>query len=406
MTIDFKKRLLQNKGNATTQSTGEGIYSKFQKRSTDTLEKIYEDRDKRLNPKFSGRRIFNEEVMQEFGILEYLPALGDNFFEILPISLQPTIPYFKQAPVHYGVGFNRDSFICTSRWEGPIEKRGACHRCTVQSQVYQILPQGKKPEGKLRDYCKMLYPTDRALYLLFSRTNELLKQEEPDLNLYIWASPITKIHKPIQEKVRNKISRDQFDVSDVTPNGEGKTVGFTMEKNKGDFANYTSLELIPRDKPIPPALLTKLLNLLETAESMGYSNALDMLIYFPDQSEIKESMKTEAIQFINGELVEMDANGNAEESEQAGTGEPNTGTSLRDKLKAQTKEEPANEKMTEDQIAEYLIQFQSELQGMTMFKFKLWLKQNGYQSLSSEPQEGAINIIIDELYNKMVEENQ
>ena len=274
-----------------------GVRDKFKKRDTSTLEKTYENRDKQSKSGSMGKTIFNHEILSAFEIEEWQPHLviGDLFYDILPVSFIPHIPYHWECQVHFAVGFAKDAFICPHQ-----AHRKHCYRCEQQAKLYrakeEYLNEKRWSEDKFKNAAKKLYPQDRIVYLLWKRTEELLGDEPPDFTLRVWNAPKVAVHQEIQGKVRDKINRTTLDISDVSPNGEGRTVAMEVSKRKtsaGTFPGYGSFDLHKRENPIPNEILTQLDTLITEAEDQGFQNAIEYLIHYADYDEIKESMQTE-----------------------------------------------------------------------------------------------------------------
>jgi len=131
-----------------------GLASKFQRRSQSVLDKTYESREERSKAGGMGKQIFEKDVLEEFGITEFQPTSGDRFIEVLPISFDPNVPYFRETCVHFSVGFAQDQFICPHRFLGQ-----KCYRCEVQQRLFRT-------NKSVTDEIKRLYPSDRIIYLL------------------------------------------------------------------------------------------------------------------------------------------------------------------------------------------------------------------------------------------------
>jgi hypothetical protein len=372
---------LKKKGIVTpTKSKLGGLASKFQKRDKGVLEKTYESREDRSKAGGMGKSIFEQEILEEFGIKEFQFSTGDHFIEILPISFAPEIPYFRETNVHFGVGFAQDSFICNHRFLGQ-----PCYRCEVQQKLFRV-------NKTVTDEIKRLYPSDRIIYLVWERTKELLEEEPPDYTLQIWNAPKTKVHAEIQLKVRDKIKRTTLDISDVTTD-EGRTVGFTIVK-QGDFPAYKGFELHPRTEPIPEEILEQLELIIETAAERGYLKySLDMFLNIPDYSEVKESMLTEQ---------------QVAEDEEKGSDDEETPKKFPRQQLNKPAEEESNVKTVEDtekEILEYLEGLQEELNEMGSFGFNKWCRENDYGEAIGMDKGEAIEAIIEDLYTKMMQES-
>jgi len=295
--MSLQDRLNKNKAKLGlgTKSSESAIVDKFKKRSTTTLEKTYDDRDKQTKSGGMGKTIFDPEMLIEYGLEEWQPhqTVGDHFFDIMPVSFDPLIPYCFETLVHFAVGFAKDQYICPHH-----SHRKTCYRCEAQSKLYRKKEEMLKiwSEERFKDAAKRLYPRDRVIFLIWKRTEELLQDEPSDLTLRLWNAPKEAVHKEIQAKVRDKINRTTLDISDISPNGEGRTVGMEIAKNKtsaGTFPGYSAFELHPREKPIPKEILEQLNKIIIDADENGFNNAIEMFIHFPTYEEIKESMLTE-----------------------------------------------------------------------------------------------------------------
>ena len=357
------------------------LRDKFKKRSQTVLDKTYDDRNQRSKGAM-GKSIFNEELMEQYGIEEFSPTAGDHFFEILPISLSPTIPYFREISIHFSVGFTNDAFICMQRHQIGGNKR--CFRCETQAKMW------KKQELYKKDDIVALYPVDRACYLLWERTKELVDGESPDFTFKLWASPKIKVHSEIQEKTRNKISHQTLDISDVSVdsdgNGDGRTVSFTIVK-QGDFPDYKAFDLLTRDEPIPDEVLEKLDEIITASEEQGYKNCIEMFFDLPEYNDIKESMETE---------MEDDL------KDDPSIKSPASRTSL--KQKQQTNEDQMEKE--DDAFMEELNDFKHELEaiGQKPLLWKKWCKENDYEDALQMDTLEAIDAIIDDMYEKFVDE--
>jgi len=389
---------LKNRSKLSSGSDGSGIRDKFKKRDTTTLEKTYEQRDKQTKSGSMGKTIFNHELLSKFGIEEWQPhqTVGDHFYEILPVSFIPHIPYHFECQIHFAVGFAKDAFICPHH-----AQRKQCYRCEQQAKLYrrkdEFLTEKRWSEDKFKDAAKRLYPQDRIVYLIWKRTEELLGDESPDFTLRVWNAPKQAVHQEIQSKVRDKINRTTLDISDVSPNGEGRTIAMEITKKKtsaGTFPNYGSFDLHQREEPIPNEILEQLDALITEAEGEGFENAIEYLIYYADYEEIKESMQTE-------------------EDEDEATNGDTGGSSLRQRLRQ--KEEKENEEATghvtntiDETLAEIETecqQLKQELAGLSSIKFKAWCNKNDYRvALEFDSQSEAVDAIVEDMYEKLINE--
>lgn len=360
---------------------GSSIRNRFQKRSASVLDKTWEDRNERSKGGSTGRPLFNQELMAQFGIEDFKTTVGDRFIEILPISFEANQAYFTEISVHFGVGFANDAFICMQRFN-----RQRCYRCERQAVMW------RDQVTYTKDQAKALYPTDRAVYLLWERTKELIDGEEPDFTFQIWAAPKSKVHSEIQEKVRDKLHRHTLDISDVHEGGEGRTVGFTIVK-QGDFPDYKAFDLIPRETPIPDEVLEKLASIVEYANEQGYTNALEVFYNLHEYDELKEAMETEEEMMDDQQSEAQHSNGPASRFNRP---------SLQSKATPQQQppqQDPAND---EEAIMQELETIQNELLLIcnNPLKWRKWCNDNDYAAaLEMDPTE-AVSAIIDDMYEK------
>jgi len=366
-----KKKLIQTKG----KISGGGLASKFQRRSQSVLDKTYESREDRSKAGGMGKLIFEKEILEEFGITEFQPTAGDRFIEILPISFDPNIPYFRETCVHFSVGFSQDQFICPHRFLGQ-----KCYRCEVQQRLFRV-------NKSVTDEIKRLYPSDRIVYLLWERTKELLEEEAPDFHLQLWNAPKKKVHSKIQNLTRDKLKRTTLDISDVTTD-EGRTIGLTIER-QGDFPDYSGFELHARQEPIPEEVLEQLEAIIITAEERGYKKySLDMFFHIPEYDEIKESMMTEE----------------EDPSEEKTTED----TTQAKKFPRQQKAEETQTQTRDDlekEIVDYCEELNGELGKMQSFGFNKWCRENKYEDAIGMDKTEAIEAIVEDVYTKMMAES-
>jgi hypothetical protein len=384
-----------------TTGGGGGIRDKFKKRDVTTLEKTYENRDKQTKSGSMGKTIFNPEILSNFEIEEWQPhqVVGDHFFDIMPVSFIPHIPYHFECQVHFAVGFAKDAFICPHH-----AHRKHCYRCEQQAKLYrkkdEYLNEKRWSEDKFKDAAKKLYPQDRIAYLLWKRTEELLGDEPPDFTLRVWNAPKTAVHQEIQGKVRDKINRSTLDISDVSPDGEGRTVAMEVAKKKtsaGTFPNYGSFDLHKREKPIPNEILEQLDTLITEAESEGFQNAIEYLLHYADYEEIKESMITEE-----------------DDEDEESTTKPKNGStsSLRQRLEQKEEKEKEGYDASKTSVEETLSEIESEcektrqeLGGLSSIRFKAWCNKNEYKvALEFYYQSEAVDAIVEDMYEKLIEQ--
>lgn len=255
--------------------------SKFKKKSKEVLGKIYKEKDERSKLP-SGRTIFNPEAMEELGLTEFKPHIGENFIEILPLDYDEDSEYFREYPVHSGVGPNMDQYICLKRFKDGSK----CFRCEVQRKMY------KQSDGETTNEIKRLYPADRTIYLVWDRTKEFVKEDEPDFKLQVFNASKKMVHTQIQDIVRDKKKKTILDISDVEPEGEGRTVFFKVtikESEDGKFPTFGSFDLSEREEPLPDEIMGLLEDVIDKALEKK-NNVIDYVIHVPTYEELKESM--------------------------------------------------------------------------------------------------------------------
>ena len=372
--VQQKPSILNKLNRSSSSSGGVGIRNKFQKREQSVLDKTYEERSERSKSIGVGKSIFTKEVMEQFKITEFdITILGDRFIEILPVSFSPVIPYFKEVPVHYKVGFAGDSFICLLR-----HFARPCYRCEQQQKYFRENP--KTAGVALPDLIKGYYPTDRIIFLVWERTKELINNEPPVFNVQLWSSSKKKVHEEIQVKVRDKISKRTLDISDINPGGEGRTVSFTIEK-QGQYPSYKGFDLNERISPIPDPILEQLDYILTEAQNAGFDNAIDMFLHTPTYEEIEKSMITEG-QISDQTTVEPEDVGNTN-------------------MQSNNANNTVNG-IDENELVAVLEAEQQKLMSMSPLAFKMHVNKH-YPTLSGLPKEEAINTIIDLLYAEALE---
>ena len=361
------------------------LRDKFKKKDTTILEKMYNEREEKSKAGVGGKSCFNQEMLEKFNVKEFRPHLGDNYIEILPASYDANTPYVFECAIHYSVGVSKDQFICLQRYSGK-----KCFRCDEQQKMYREHPKGTKPTDEI----KALYPTDRAIWIMWDRTAEIAENEDPEYQISIWAAAKTKVHAEIQSIVRDKKKKVTLDISDVEEDGDGRTVSFEMiQKNKSDYPTYKGFSLLDRDEPIPDEILEQLDEIFSAAEEGNYKHPLEMFLHIPSPEEIKESMLTEMDDEEDEKPKSKKNKKDVEEDED-------------DEKSAKNKKDKGKKKkgMDEEEVMEKLEELKEELTEMKSFKFKKWCKENDYEdAMEVEDREEAVEAIIDDLYTKIIE---
>jgi hypothetical protein len=384
MTIDIRSKLKLKSSGTSTLVSNDDPRSLFKKRATEVLERTYEDRGKRTKSTGMGKTIWDKEKLDKFGIGEFnCLRNGSYFIEVLPLGFEVGVPYSRSLSVHFQVGFAGDHFICNHRYSG-----SKCYRCEQQAKKFRETP--RIPGAKISDALKALYPNDREGYLIWDRTAELLNGESPSSLIEVWNMPKKKVHEEIQSRVRDKITRNTLDISDLTPGGEGRTVAFevTME---GTFPIYKGFDLIARTSPVTPEVAAKLATIIKAANEAGYKNAIDYLLHIPTYEEVKESMLTES---EAGEPQAPDAPPSDHPSDNQ---PPSAGQPLRTPA-------PPAQHMSDEEVTAMLVKkyedLQAKLTGMNAIQWMMWLKSDGKEyaeSLQGYSKEAAIQMLIEAL---------
>jgi hypothetical protein len=380
MTLKFRKKLVTGLKKPLGAKPEKTSYkSRFKRRTDATLEKIYQKREDRSRVGSMGKSIFNEELMEEFGLKEYVVVDGDHFIEILPISDDQDVEYFVEVAVHMSVGFANDKFICMHVKEGK-----KCYRCEQQSGMWDIN----------REKAIEMYPRDRVIYLIWERTKELIEDEAPDYQLYLWNAPKKAVHKEISGKARNKMTKTNTDVSFPDKN-EGKTIGFEVTK-KGIYPQYGAFELHQRTADIPEAVLEQVIHMIDMAAEEGFNNLIDMFLYIPTYDEVKESVETEHLI----EKAEAEKEASAETSAE-------TGTIQNRFTRKQSNPPPVAPTVDEtiELIQGELEELRTSLKSMNLIAYRKWCRENEYEeALEIKDKEEAIDAIIEDLFTKQLAE--
>jgi hypothetical protein len=378
----FKTRLKTNAVATSTTPNVDDIRSRFKKRTEQTLEQTYLEKDKRSKAGSLGKSIFDKEKLNKFGFTEFGVSSGTYFLDLLPLSFDASAYYYRELQVHFGVGFSQDAFICMHRFNGV-----RCFRCETQQRKY-------RENNKVTDEIKALYPSDRVIYLLLNRTAELANGEAPNFQIQVWNCAKKKVHNEIHSRVRDKLTKKTLDISDLSINGEGRHIGFEVEMQK-NFPLYKAFDLYERVSPVPDQVIISLNEFIEEAEANGFigNKTVDYLLHFPEYDEVKDSMLTEA-------LVEDAPDGEtpSKEGEMTGTQQR---LSLLKKSGAATGKQKTKEEVLQEIVSKYE-KLQAELESLNILKWKSWLSGDGkvYKESANElSKEEAIPLIIEDMLN-------
>lgn len=327
------------------KSSSGSVKDKFKKKSSDTLQRAWENRDKQSKLSSVGKSIFNEEMMEKYGITEIkYTKKGEYWFAVLPISHEEDVPYFEEVSIHGNVGIDNDSYLCMERYK----EDGDCYRCTVQKHGWKKYD---KSDPKIKSQLVAMYPNDRCIYLVYDLTDKLSKDEDVEPVIHLWNAPKKdSAHERLQDAVRNKKTGEIVDISDLGKDGKIVYMKVTIKevkegegKKAGNYPQYGSFELIDRDDELPDELLEALDKIVSDAEEENM-NAIQYLLHYPEEGEIEESMKTEI--FESGEEDEPPVKSDK-------------------KKKTTFKKE---KKVDLDEL-------QEELEGMSKIKLKIWCKE-------------------------------
>lgn len=349
---------------------GSSITSKFQKRNQETLEKVWKDRENQPSGNGGSKSIFNQELLQELGLTLFKPDMKKEapyYLEILPCSFDPTVPYFAEITMHEMVGINNDQIVCMKTQFGKD-----CYRCNKQKELWQ--KKGSDLPKKEKSVLVSMYPRTKVIYLVWNRTEEIVKEGEKNFEISVWNPPKAAVHLEIQNKVRNKRTKQILDISELggpDTDSEGRTVYFEIgiksvveDGVKKTFPQYGGWDLLEREEPIPEEItekldeiVTKLEEIMNdiNSEKRGYklTNPLEALVDWPEEGKMEKLMSTEVY--------------DEEEDEKQPSGKKTT-----DKKPA--KEEPEEEIPDIDSLAE-------ELENMSKIKMIRFAKEKGLEDL-------------------------
>lgn len=394
----LKERLMAKKKAEKQGGSGSSIRDRFQKRKTDVLESTFKNKDSRISGGGGGRSIFNQALLEELGIIEFRPNTrkeGSYFYEIFPTSFNPDIPYFIELAIHDGVGVNNDSFICMTRYRTAKN----CYRCQKQKELYKLI-------GSPTDEIKALYPRDKVVYIGWDRSKELGGDEDPVFQVSVWAAPKIGVHAEIQKKVRDKITKQILDISDLSEDGQGRTVYFDVgmkevvdakTKAKKVFPDYNGFDLVKRDTPIPEEILEKLesiLSELENRMTKDMENPLEVLLHIPEDGELEEAMGTE--------VHSGDDNGNGDKKEDAP--KPSTGKKMSKLEEIRARKAAKQEKQKKSDTID-LDELEAELDKMNRDEIIEWADQNKLiEILEEEMDDNDMKVAILEYVSERIKE--
>jgi hypothetical protein len=224
-------------------------------------------------------------------------------------------------------------------------------------------------------------------YLIYDRTAEFLNGESPSTSFDVWNMPKKKVHEEIQSRVRDKITRQTLDISDMTPGGDGRTIGFEVAMD-GPVPAYKGFELVVRPSPIPVEIAEKLAQLITDANAAGFKSAIDYLLHIPTYDEVKTSMLTES---EAGEPQAPDTPRPGSVDIPAGDPkQPATGFPM---------QHSSPEEITQMLVTKYEA-LQAKLTNMNSIQWMLWLKSEGKEyadAVSQMTKEAAIQAIVEAL---------
>lgn len=365
-------RKLGGKGSKTANSKkgGNSIRDKFKKRSSSVLEKTFNTREDRIKAK-SGKSPFNKDLIDELGLKEFSSTLATKekeksfAIEILPPSYDENIPYGFEVPIHYNIGINNDAFVCPEKLLGK-----PCPRCEQLRKMYKI-------NSETTDEMKKMFPADRMLYLIWDRSKELCEDEEPVYELSLYNAPKKAVHAEIQIRTRNKKEKSNYDISDISEDGDGRTVYFEVHTKGGkdDWPEYKGFELKERDEPIPDEILELLDGVIESIGEFK-KHPLENFLHIATYDEIKEAMETDSDE--------------EEEEEEKPT-----------KGKGKGKGKGKAPKVDEEAVIAELDELKEELEGLSAIKLKTWCKKNGYKDVLEEvdfDEEDQVEELIEAIY--------
>jgi hypothetical protein len=331
----------------------EDVRSKFKKKDKKILKETYDEREKRSSMFGDRKGIFNHQILEELGIREFKinpKKDGTYFFEYLPCSFDSDDKAFMECSTHFNVGMNNDSFICIQRL---LNK--PCYRCKVQKKLYNV-------HKTTTDEIKALFPSDRVIHLLWDRTDELANDKPQTHEICVWSAPKKGVHSEIQSKTRNKLTKEIIDISDISEDGEGKTVYFEIAVKKTEdgeqIPTYEGFDLVDREEPIPEEIVSMLSDIIEELQSRmtkDMVSPLQVLLNIPTYEEVEEAMVDDV----------YDEHDDKKESKKE---------SKKEKLKRMKQEAEDEEKESDGVDLESL---EEELKSMSKFAILKYMKEEG-----------------------------
>jgi len=287
----FKKLTLPKKDKSSSSS----ITSKFKKRTSETLEKTWNKRTRKSGGA-SGKDIYDHDKLDKYGIQIMQVNTqkdGEYFFNQLPQSFDGDVEPHEEVSIHYQCGIKNDQMICMERY---TEGKENCHRCNLQKEGWRKYG---KEDKKIKTVLAGMYPQDKVIYLLEDLSPKYLKDEEPDGILYIKDFPKKGVHAKIQDEVRDKKTGRMTDIADLEDEGKLIYMKVTIKEDKeknAKFPEYGSFDLMDRDLPVNKKVLKTLEKLIEDASEEGMT-AIQYLLHFPEEGEMKKIMETEVFDF-------------------------------------------------------------------------------------------------------------
>jgi hypothetical protein len=252
---------------------------RFKSRSQEVLKTVYEKRDERSRS--TGKSVWRSDSP----LPEFNPERHKDYELFLaPLGWEPRHGFHRDLSIHYNTGPAFDAYVCMQ-----IYRNNPCFRCENQAVgTQEWRAAGGKKKSPYPDNLKVMFPWDRAGYVLLDMTSE----ESLDKGWQLWAAPKEKVHAEIAKKMHNKRKGTYIDISDFE---KGRIVALEVGERKtdtGDFPTY-SVDFEELEEEIPEEYQDHLSELCEEAEEAGinldHGGLIDYFLHFPDYEEVKQS---------------------------------------------------------------------------------------------------------------------
>jgi hypothetical protein len=163
--------------------------------------------------------------------LIFKPKDGENCIRILPPTWDRAEHYGLTVCVHYRVGPDGASVLCSRRMQN--------RRCPICDAALQIEKEGGDPEE-----AAALRPREATLVWLIDRAEE-------DKGPQLWAMPVTKVDQEIIKHSQNRQTKQYYVIDHPT---DGFDIYFD-KSGKDIMTQYTGVSLANSSTPVDPLWL-------------------------------------------------------------------------------------------------------------------------------------------------------